>query len=86
MTPDYGLDAPPVIRNLALAAIALAVGAQLLPHRLMWFAWGTGALCGVEAAVMVWASRVGKIRQRDILLDQVHGRVSRACSSPAASW
>jgi len=71
VTPDYGLDAPPVIRNLALAAIALAVGAQLLPHRLMWFAWGTGALCGVEAAVMVWASRVGKIRQRDRLLDQV---------------
>jgi hypothetical protein len=37
-TPDYGLDAPPVIRNLALAAIALAIAAQLLPHRLMWFA------------------------------------------------
>jgi ubiquinone/menaquinone biosynthesis C-methylase UbiE len=71
-TPDYGLDAPPVIRNLALAAIALAIGAQLLPHRLMWFAWGTAALCGVEAAAMVWASRVGKIRQRERLLDQVH--------------
>jgi ubiquinone/menaquinone biosynthesis C-methylase UbiE len=69
--PDYGLDAPPVIRNLALAAIALAIGAQLLPHRLMWFAWGTGALCGVEAALMVWASRIGKIWQRERLLDQV---------------
>jgi ubiquinone/menaquinone biosynthesis C-methylase UbiE len=71
-TPDYGLDAPHVIRNLALAAIALAIGAQLLPDRLTWFAWGTAALCGVEAAAMVWASRVGKIRQRERLLDQVH--------------
>ncbi len=70
-TPDYGLDAPPVIRNLALAAIVFAIAAQLLPHRLMWFAWGTAALCGIEAAAMVWASRVGKIRQRDRLLDQV---------------
>ena len=70
-TPDYGLDAPPVIRNLALAAIALAIAAQLLPYRLMWFAWGTAAVCGVEAAAMVWASRVGKIRQRERLLDQV---------------
>ncbi len=70
-TPDYGLDAPHVIRNLALAAIALAIAAQLLPDRLTWFAWGTAALCGVEAAAMVWASRVGKIRQRERLLDQV---------------
>ena len=71
-TPDYGLDAPRVIRNLALAAIALAIAAQLLPDRLTWFTWGTAALCGVEAAAMVWASRVGKIRQRERLLDQVH--------------
>jgi ubiquinone/menaquinone biosynthesis C-methylase UbiE len=72
--PDYGLDAPPVIRNLALAAIALAVGAMFLPPRLMWFAWGTGALCGVEAAYMVWASRVGKIHQRERLLGEVDWR------------
>lgn len=72
--PDYGLDAPPVIRNLALAAIALAIAAQLLPQRLLWFAWGSAALCGVEAAAMVWASRVGKIRQRERLLDQVQWR------------
>ena len=72
--PDYGLDAPPVIRNLALAAIALAIAAQFLPQRLLWFAWGSAALCGVEAAAMVWASRVGKIRQRERLLDQVQWR------------
>jgi arsenite methyltransferase len=71
-TPDYGLDAPHVIRNLALAAIALAIAAQFLPDRLTWFTWGTAAFCGVEAAAMVWASRVGKIRQRERLLDQVH--------------
>jgi ubiquinone/menaquinone biosynthesis C-methylase UbiE len=70
-TPDYGLDAPHVIRNLALAAIALAIAARLLPDRLTWFTWGTAAFCGVEAAAMVWASRVGKIRQRERLFDQV---------------
>ena len=71
-SPDYGLDAPHVIRNLALAAIALAIAAQFLPDRLTWFTWGTAALCGAEAAAMVWASRVGKIRQRERLLDRVH--------------
>jgi ubiquinone/menaquinone biosynthesis C-methylase UbiE len=68
---DYGLDAPPVIRNLALVAIVLAIGARFLPPRLTWFVWGSAALCGIEAAAMVWASRVGKIRQRERLLDAV---------------
>jgi ubiquinone/menaquinone biosynthesis C-methylase UbiE len=69
--PDYGLDAPPVIRNLALAAIGTAIAALFLPWRLALFAWATGALCALEAAYMVWASRVGKIRQRERLLDAV---------------
>ena len=69
--PDYGLDAPPVIRNLALAAIGAAVAAMFLPWRLALFAWGSGALCALEAAYMVWASRVGKLRQRERLLDAV---------------
>ena len=69
--PDYGLDAPPVIRNLALAAIGAAVAAMFLPWRLALLAWGSGALCAFEAVYMVWASRVGKVRQRERLLDAV---------------
>ena len=69
--PDYGLDAPPVIRNLALAAIGAAVAAMFLPWRLALSAWATGALCAFEAVYMVWASRVGKLRQRERLLDAV---------------
>ena len=70
--PDYGLDAPPVIRNLALAAIGAAVAATFLPWRLALFAWASGALCAFEAVYMVWASRVGKVRQRERLLDAVN--------------
>ena len=69
--PDYGLDAPPVIRNLALGAIAAAVAAMFLPWRLALFAWASGTLCALEAVYMVWASRVGKVRQRERLLDAV---------------
>jgi len=69
--PDYGLDAPPVIRNLALAAIGTAIAAMFLPWRLALVAWATGALCALEAVYMVWASRVGKLRQRERLLDLV---------------
>jgi arsenite methyltransferase len=69
--PDYGLDAPPVIRNLALAAIGAALAAMFLPWRLALSAWATGALCAFEAVYMVWASRVGKVRQRERLLDTV---------------
>jgi arsenite methyltransferase len=76
--PDYGLDAPPVIRNLALAAMAASVAAMFLPRRFALVAWATGALCAFEAGYMVWASRVGKIRQRERLLDAVDwSRVSR---------
>jgi arsenite methyltransferase len=69
--PDYGLDAPPVIRNLALGAMAAAVAAMFLPWRFALIAWATGALCAFEAVYMVWASRVGKIHQRERLLDAV---------------
>ena len=75
---DYGLDAPPVIRNLAIVAMAASLAAMFLPGRIALVAWATGALCGVEAAYMVWASRVGKVRQRERLLGAVDwSRVSR---------
>src|SRR5947209_14859893 len=77
--PDYGLDAPGVVRNLVLAGTAaLAV----------WLSAATGLWSGVVgpvhlvpmavsmavgflgmAAYMVWSSKVGKVREREKLLD-----------------
>lgn len=73
---DYGIDAPPVIRNLllgaALAAAVLVAGtrvAALAKPTLRITAIATAVVCAGEAAWMVWGSRVGKLRLRDRLLD-----------------
>src|SRR4051812_36292300 len=73
---DYGIDAPPVIRNLLLgavlaAAVALAGTrvAALASPSLRGTAILTAVVCAGEAALMVWSSRVGKLRLRDRLLD-----------------
>jgi ubiquinone/menaquinone biosynthesis C-methylase UbiE len=74
ISPDYGLDAPPVIRNLvlgALAALGVLLAATLLGGtRILRLTMAlTAAVCLVEAAWMVWASRRGKLLLRDRLLD-----------------
>lgn len=88
--PDYGLDAPGVVRNLLLVAAAgfllwtsVALGlwsgdlaASLsssmrirvpLGRMALWPAIG----CAVMAGWMIWDSKVGKIRGREHLLDQI---------------
>lgn len=80
LRPDYGLDAPGVVRNLFLvAAVGLAV----------WLSAALGLWSGVVGPVhvagvgfgfflsftltglyMVWASKVGKLRDRERLLDR----------------
>src|SRR5436309_10361526 len=77
--PDYGIDAPGVVRNLALAGaacLALALVGYLalsstepglavaLLHTGLWP--GVGLLSA--AAVMLWGSTCGKLRMRDRLL------------------
>ena len=73
---DYGIDAPPVIRNLLLgAAVAAAVAVAgtrvqaLAAPSLRITAIITLVVCAGEAGLMVWSSRVGKLRLRDRLLD-----------------
>jgi SAM-dependent methyltransferase len=81
---NYGIDAPPVIRNLVLVA---AVGAAIAATRLfgLWSEestlapllyggiWaGLGCLC--LAGVMVWGSKVGKLRERDRFLGSLPWR------------
>src|SRR5256885_579010 len=83
---DYGIDAPGVVRNLGLAGIggiALAIAARNLPFTSEPFAtvllwnygiWG-GIGCLLSAAMMIWSSRVGKLKEREKILDMIewHG-------------
>lgn len=78
--PDYGIDAPTVVRNLTIVLIVLLVVAG--GWRLAAGAWGDGpqllvdVACGnaFGVAVMLWSSRVGKFRVRDRLLDSIAWR------------
>jgi SAM-dependent methyltransferase len=82
---DYGQDAPGVVRNLALGAIAflasgpIAYGWLQANHRgwaialLIWgLLWGTVMV--LQVAAMLWGSRVGKLRERDRLLGELSWR------------
>jgi SAM-dependent methyltransferase len=70
---DYGLDAPGVIRNFAIAGGGCAVAAVLVAFTGVVAAEGVLALCAVmfwaAAAAMVRSSRRGKLAERDRLLD-----------------
>jgi SAM-dependent methyltransferase len=82
--PDYGLDAPDVLRNLAIAsAIGLAVWGSIVVR--LWsgivpigsqvridvrfMALAIGLTCAAMLAWMVWSSKVGKLGERERLLD-----------------
>ncbi len=84
-SPDYGVDAPGVIRNLLLVAVIgfflwltaalgwwsgdlAGFGARLpLSHIAPWPA----ASCFLMALWMLWDSRIGKMRNRETLLDTI---------------
>ena len=72
--PDYGIDAPYVVRNLVLVAAGCLVLASFAPLRIARASGITALLCGGESAYMIWSSRVGKIKQRDELLESVNWR------------
>ena len=80
---DYGLDAPGVVRHLALIGTALlgaAIVLQVYPvfgatsaqwsQTLLW----PGASFAAAAALMVASSRYGKLRARDRLLNRLELR------------
>lgn len=90
LAPDYGLDAPGVVRNLWIAAglglaLATLVRLRVVPQGLTWrirpdlsvgigllgLGLGPGIGCAATAAAMMWSSRLGKLRQREQLLDAV---------------
>jgi SAM-dependent methyltransferase len=83
--PNYGIDAPNVVRNLAL----LGTGFVLLGVTLYFFFQSTrpglalaclnlglwpGCSWLLICAIMLWGSKVGKFRERDRLLDTIAWR------------
>jgi SAM-dependent methyltransferase len=81
--PDYGLDAPPVVRNLLVIAgvcvfLAVTVLIRGVPHPAGVPVFETAAITGLNctliAAWMVYYSKVGKIRSRERIFDVVPWR------------
>jgi len=74
--PDYGIDAPGVIRNLLVIGVALLVLARFLPEVtigsmslvLRPMAFWTGLACLVEGLAMILYAKVGKFHHRDRML------------------
>ena len=72
---NYGLDAPGVVRTMAIIAILLLGGGlalranamEQLGTSLLW----PGGSFGAAALLMIWSSRFGKLRARDRLLDAI---------------
>ena len=83
--PDYGIDAPGVVRNLflvgilgfsawAVTTVAAASGRFDVPKPVLvitGMGLTTGIGCSLMAVWMLWYSRVGKLRSRERLLDLI---------------
>jgi SAM-dependent methyltransferase len=83
MKPNYGLDAPDVVRRLCfigLAVLLLGLGCILAQDRwrpLRWVTWPvleSGAMLIITGLVMIWGSKIGKLRLRDRLLNRMNWR------------
>lgn len=86
--PDYGLDAPGVVRNLFVVA-ALGIATWLSARLGLWTGvfshiniagsviW-PGLACGLMGCWMVYDSRIGKLKAREKLLDLVAWRGDEA--------
>jgi arsenite methyltransferase len=79
LRPDYGLDAPGVVRNLILcgaaglltwaAAAAGLWSGRVGPVHLAPMGLGCGVGLSLTGLWMIWHSKVGKVRARERLLD-----------------
>src|SRR5215831_7693166 len=83
--PDYGFDAPVVVRNLFLVAVAgvtawtvttfAALSGRFNVPRPVLMITGmgftTGVGCALMACWMLWDSRIGKLHSRENLLNRL---------------
>jgi arsenite methyltransferase len=83
--PNYGIDAPSVVRNLALVGAGLGLAGFLL-YIFLYPAMTGLAIAALNlglwpciwlmgtSGIMLWGSKVGKFRERDRLLDGIRWR------------
>ena len=86
--PDHGIDAPGVVRNLSIVAVvglAVFLTAQfglwsgvIGPFRVSSMGLWPGLICGVMACWMLYDSKVGKLGERERLLDLIPWRGTEA--------
>ena len=81
MKPDYGLDAPKLLRNFAVRGgllIAFAIGLRIAngpsSQPLFSILLVAGLGFAATAGIMYWSSRVAKIEERDHMLDSLPWR------------
>lgn len=80
--PDYGIDAPGVVRNLLVIGAALILSGILFPTiylgrvAILWSrsAFWPGASCLVGGLLMLLYAKWGKFRHRDMMLKMVRWR------------
>jgi len=76
--PDYGIDAPPLIRALIIggmlfcAASSRRFGHQIYSLTLSYVFLITGLLSIIIAYLMLYSSKRGKIRERDKLIESLN--------------
>lgn len=76
--PDYGLDAPAVVRNLFVVGVALILAGVVTPRFLSALpiaVLASGISMFATALLMVWASKVGKVRLARRAIDALTIRV-----------
>jgi SAM-dependent methyltransferase len=69
---NYGIDAPGVVRNLLILGGACLVAAVLAAWLVPWLLFPLlciGLTFALQGGVMLWGSKVGKLRLRDRVLD-----------------
>ena len=78
---DYGIDAPPVVRNLAfIGTLGIILGiifsrvtilSPILTALLRsWGIWAGGSML-ITSLLMVWSSKAGKLRKRAMLIESL---------------
>lgn len=80
--PDYGIDAPGVIRNLLVIGAALIISGFVLPTihlgnvTILWnrSAFWPGASCLIGGLLMLLYAKWGKFRHRDMMLNMLRWR------------
>ncbi|MCB9653763.1 MAG: hypothetical protein H6729_06495 [Deltaproteobacteria bacterium] len=84
--PNYGLDAPKVIRNLILGGALMVLAGAVIPilrHSTNRLTVLTIVRCLLilEGLVMIWSSLIGKLKLRDHLLRSLSLATNRCLMS-----